>query len=135
MEKSKELFKKYRWVLLVLVLVISQYKGITQRLESVWVDVPVLSQNVKIQDCKKVILDQLSAPSTAVFTEMEYSKNVTDTVIIKWSVDSENKLGGMVRSDFICHQSQWEEMDSLVKQEWEFSDTYDKLYQSRVNMM
>ncbi len=135
MQKLWNLRDKYRWILVIVVLLGFSGKYFIWLSESEWFNIPILSKGHNIKECKNIILDQLSAPSTAVFTEIKYSNKLESTIIIKWSVDSQNALWGMIRSDFICNKSDWKEMDSLIKKDWVLSDEYDAIFKTRESLM
>lgn len=52
--------------------------------------------------CQDLVKDKLSAPSTAIFSKMETYETEWFWTVIGWKVESQNRLGAMVWSDFYC---------------------------------
>lgn len=51
--------------------------------------------------CRRHVVDQLKAPSTAKFGQVRWERS-GDTVRVSGAVDAENSFGALVRSDYTC---------------------------------
>lgn len=56
--------------------------------------------------CQDLVKDKLSAPSTAIFSKMETYETEWFWTVIGWKVESQNRLGAMVWSDFYCRMDE-----------------------------
>ncbi len=79
------------------------------------------SENVK--ECKKMVLEWLKFPSTAVFYNVhDIQSDIITWMFVKWRVESQNWYWTMVVTNFYCAPSYWPEWDYRVFVElwWEY---------------
>lgn len=90
-----------------------------------------------ISECESLIKNTLKSPSSAEFSDMEYAKNSVGAIIVKWNVDSQNSYGAMLRSNFVCYQSEGEEMSYIFKDDSdsELAEANNKIYNFWIGYM
>jgi hypothetical protein len=104
MEKFQNWLKKYRWTLLVIIIVVLLYLRINA--DSSYT--PPVYGAVYINECKQLILGQIKSPSTAIFSDITFIDG--GVKFIQWTLDSQNWFWAMMRWTFTCKKAQGENM-------------------------
>ncbi len=95
----EKIAKKYRWILAIIIILILSYPSMVQWSESNRIELPIITRYENIKKCKEMVLARLKAPSTAIFSDIEYE--FTDKMDpYDYSVDENSKISERRKSYF-----------------------------------
>ncbi len=67
--------KRYRWILVIVLLLWGIYIGLSKRSEHKWINIPIITKHNKIKECKTRLLWIMKSPTTAKFSDIAYKVN------------------------------------------------------------
>jgi len=85
-----KILKKYRWILAIIVFMILLYVCVDKRSEYKWINIPVITKHNRIKECKKILLWTMKSPTTAKFSDIEYTVTKQKNNTWEYYVDEES---------------------------------------------